>query len=378
MKHVITYRLEKILSHLFFFFFLAQIFSPSFGDKTIYIELIIAILNPYFLLWISKYSINYKHIVLFGAVMFIGTMGHPLTSVKLLVILIEVMYLFYAVERNLFILKFYLMLSILMATFQFAFLFIDVEIARQLGPANMAELVWGSHATATFTNFYTIFWIPRVSGLSRESGFFASLIVAVITFYYIKSKREKIKMSITEKIFFSIGYVLSFSKMSIILLCIFFIEKSKNLICLIPYWMGIVLFILFMIVFWRFNIDFLLDDKNITFLHRFSAYTCLLDIELRQLVFGIDKTAEVGNFISKTVAIDFEQFAGFGGFILHNGLLVTIVWLFALHFYGVTTVGVVLLLLLTINVSLDTNQNFVVFAYFLIFKYYSKLCIFNK
>lgn len=48
----------------------------------------------------------------------------------------------------------------------------------------------------------------------------------------------------------------------------------------------------------------------------------------------------------------------------------TIIWLSVLCFYGVTTVGVLLLLILSINVSLDTNQKFIVITYFIVFRYY--------
>ena len=46
--------LEKIWAALFFLFFTAQILSPMINGKTIYMEIVIALLNPYFLYWIVK------------------------------------------------------------------------------------------------------------------------------------------------------------------------------------------------------------------------------------------------------------------------------------------------------------------------------------
>lgn len=49
--------LEKIWAALFFLFFTAQILSPMINGKTIYMEIVIALLNPSFLYWILK---NFK------------------------------------------------------------------------------------------------------------------------------------------------------------------------------------------------------------------------------------------------------------------------------------------------------------------------------
>jgi len=55
---------EKILGLLFFVFFTAQILSPSIADRTIYLELVIAVLNPYFWIWLLPIRVNMTHLVI--------------------------------------------------------------------------------------------------------------------------------------------------------------------------------------------------------------------------------------------------------------------------------------------------------------------------
>ena len=368
-KHNKTKLIEKFLANLFFLFFVAQIFSPYISGRTIYLELFIAIFNPYFLHWIKNKKIT-KQILWFiigGGILII--LLQLILVVKLIAIFISVLFLFYAYDRNMFYLDRYLILSILIAILQFSFLFIDPAITHLLGPTNITKIIWGAYATPSFTNFYTVFWIPRVSGLSREAGFFASFLMVSILFFYLERRRNGLKPK--RKIinlFLWIGYILSFSKMSILLVPIMFIEKSRKYINLIPFVLTVVFFVLFFMFFWDYNRNFMLNSD--TFLHRFAGYPSLFDINLKQLFLGIKNVSEIDSIFAQALSYKFDNFAGFSGFLLDKGLFVLFVFLAILWITGLPSSGILLLLLFTLNVQLDTNQNFVVMAYFILYKYY--------
>lgn len=366
-----TYKLEKIFSHIFFFLFIMQILSPSIYGKTFYLEIFIALLNPFFLNWLKRKRIQPKHMLCTFGFLFISILGNFLTAAKILMIIIGVIYLYYSEERKVFYIRKYVAISICFAIVQFVFLFIDPGFAMQLGPENISTMLWGEYATATNTNFYTIFLLPRVSGLSREAGFFASLIVAVIFFYYLRGKYEKFELTFIEKIFLVIGYVLSFSKMSLVIFILFLFEKMKKILDYIPVIYIATSFVLLMMLIWNLNVEYLMQVENITFLHRFSAYVCLYELDWEQLFFGVKNTTNIDGYIAKLVNFYFEEFAGFGGFLLSNGILSVLMYLYVLYIFGVSGTGLLVLLLLTINVQLDTNQNFSVLAYFIVFRYFN-------
>jgi len=374
MKKTIFFidKLEKIYANLFFLLFTAQILSPSIYGKTIYLEVFVAIINPFFLLWLKKQNIKRSYFYSFMSIMFIIIIGNWVSAVKISTILLEVSFLFYAYERNVFYLKRYLFLSIIVAMFQFYFTLTNPLMASLIGPENIAKTVWGKYATATNTNFYSIFLFPRVSGLSREAGFFASLIVAYIFFIYLENKKKHTSLPWPQKFILTVGYILSFSKMSLTLFFAYIIEKLKNILNKIPRIIVVIFFLVSMIVLWSTNENYLLKPSNITFTHRFGGYVALTDINLKQLIFGVTHTGEIDNPVSKFLENNgYLHFAGFAGFILNYGILTTISLLLFLFFMGVNTTGIILLILFTINVQFDTNQNFVVLTYFLILKFFS-------
>lgn len=363
--------IEKFYAHLFFVFFVAQILSPSVGEKTLYLEIIVALINPFFLFWIKKQPIRKRYFFVYIAILAVMIFGNISLAIKFFTITISVFFLFYSYDKKLFFLKPYIIISIAFAIFQLYFTFFNPELAQLIGPTNISKMIWGNYATATFTNFYTVFWFPRVSGLSREAGFFASFLVAYILFLYLDNKNKHISSSYLYKILLSVGYVVSFSKMSLVLIAVFVLNQLKYLIDKIPFLLTLVVFVLCLMFFWDSQRNYLLEYENITFLHRFGGYASLFDVDLLQLLFGINSPSEINTQLAYIVNEDLKNFAGFSGFILHNGILVVTILLVALYYMGISSTGLIILLLLTINVQLDTNQNFVVLSYFIILKFFS-------
>ena len=239
--------MQKIYSNLFFFFFVAQIFSPYIHGMTIYLEIIVALLNPLFWKWVLSGRRDYSLYVL---ILLVPIFFLKITvSIKLLSLMISVAYLFYTYKIHQFYLLRYLVLSIIVAIAQFVLFYIRPELSIMIGPNNIANMIWGEYATPTFTNFYEVMiGIIRVSGLSREAGFFASLLICSIIFYYLdKRKKDYYKWL---PLLLGIGYIISFSKMSLLLVPIFMIIWKKKWIDLIHPIIAIFLFFVIMIIFW--------------------------------------------------------------------------------------------------------------------------------
>ena len=128
-----------------------------------------------------------------------------------------------------------------------------------------------------------------------------------------------------------------------------------------------------MCIFWIYNMEYLRDAINVTFLARFGSYLILIDTNMYQLLFGVgDKLLEINSYWVDFMASLGDVFSGLAYFIIYNGLVGTLIYFISLYFVGLSSTGLLILLLFTINVQLDTNQNFVIISYFIIFKYYCK------
>ena len=370
---ILGYINRVIIPNLFFFFFVAQIFSPYIFGVTLYLEVVIALLDANFFIWLLRG----KKKPLFAILLILPILFmRPSISIKLLCLIISVSYLKYSYLNNCFLLKQYFLLSIFVAIAQFALYYTIPELSIVLGPQNISEYIWGEYATITNTNFYeAITGIIRVSGLSREAGFFASLLNCVVLYYYLECRTVGIKLSWAYKFFLFLAYIISFSKMSLLLFPMLIIISLRKQINTIPVYVILSLFYFIQLVVW-YHSQFLLTDGNETFTHRFGAYGILPDYNnIIDLIFGV-KEVTYHQFTGTYAKQYFEiieglgPFGGMGAYIVYNGIVLTVL-LFALLIHtGISSTGLLLLLLLTINVQLDTNQNFVVLAYFIVFKYF--------
>ena len=362
--------LEILLSNLFYLFFCAQILSPQVGTVTIYLENVIALANPFFLSWVAKRCTNQHLWMLFLAIGLCVVMCDYVLIPKVIVFAISIAYIVYSRERQLFYLFRYVGLSTLFAIAQFALLFVDPSLAVAIGPTNIAETVWGNYATGTFTNYYAVFALVRVGGLSREGGFFATLILNCILIYII-DRRERGYKSITVQVILFIGFVLSLSKMSLVLIPAWLVIKYRRWFDRIPFAVVPVLFSVPLMILVANSFEFLTEAENGTYLQRFGGFGVLFDLDVKQLLFGVEHLNEIPAPLAKAALSSpydhMDYFAGFAGYILAHGLLGTCVTLCVLWLLGISPAGLLLLLLLTVNLDITTNQNFVTLTYFIIF-----------
>ncbi len=364
--------LEKTYSHLFFIFFAAQILSPEIDGIAIYLELLIALVNPYFLNWTRKIKIKKTQAVSLVLFLVLIASGGLFIAIKVLAIIIAVAYLIYSQERECFYLFRYVVVSILFAVAQFVFLKTNPAYSFLLSPTYISQIIWGDYSVATFSNFFTVFMFERVSGLSREAGFMASLLVAVTVLYVSRLKEKENSVSIVFAFLMGTGLVLSFSKMTLVVIPALLLILFKKEINKFPYPLMPLFFTVALCFFWIANYDFLIQSSNVSYLHRFAAYVALPDLQLYQLLLGINSPYEIDSSIVKVTNFHFLGFAGFAGQIINNGLLSMMALLGLIYIFGIGSAGLLLLLMLTLNTSLETNQNFVVLAYFIVFKYFRR------
>jgi len=371
--------MEKLLSHLFFFFFSFQIFSPSINDRTIYLELFVAVLNPYYWKWVSRKLNADMFLTICAFVLLPIVFMNIVISVKILLSAILVGFLFYSWQRKIFYVKFYISISVLFAIAQFITYYTNPTLSHELGPTNLATMVWGDYATATFTNFYSINgYIPRVSGLSREAGFLASYLIAYIMLLYIEVKRNGLFISKKVKFFLCAGFIVSLSKMSLIIVPLILLEKiNLQFRRIVHPLFALTVFFVCMLILWHHNY-YIADEINTTFFHRFGAYALIPDVaDVKTILFGepnLHNIDFVSSYASKVrlLMLNYDEFAGLGGTVLSCGILLTLFVFLLLIYIGVSSTGIIQLLLLTLATSIFTNQNFVILAYFIVFKYYCR------
>lgn len=371
-KHVDNVKVstaESVFAFLFAVFFVAQIISPSINSRTIYLEIVLMVVNPYFWRWLMPLRWTYSKMIIVISLIGIIALGHAVTALKVSMNIFSATALLYLWDRKLWYINRIIYISILMAFMQLILMAIDVNLAFMIGPQNISNSLWGSFATQTNTNIYDAMGIgiPRAAGLSREAGFLASLIVVAIIHRMLINSKSK-----CAKLFYLVGYIVSFSKMSLVLIPACLVVKLSKYINKIYFVLWIFLFFAVMLAFWHNETEFLNDDINLTYLSRFGAYDSLWYADVYQLLLGENDLSKIGGISAITEYYGENLYAGLGGWIIYNGLLVFCLFIIFLMAMGINSSGIVLLLLTTINVQPDTNQNFVVYAWFLCMYYFRK------
>jgi hypothetical protein len=293
--------------------------------------------------------------------------------VRASVILIIFSYLVFTYINNKFYLYRFFFLSFILAIIQFIFLFISPEFSYFLGPKNLSKLFLGQYAGPTNTNFYEIFLIPRVSGLSREGGFFASLVVAVILIYKLDYKYKKFFF----KYPLFISFLISLSKASLGIISIMFL-KFKKIIFKVPFKVTlffIVYIIIMIFIISPFIIEWALSNNGGTFLHRFGGYYLMQFGSISEFLFGhfnmsnyynLDFVQDIWGFVKD------GNWTGWSFLLVKIGLLPTILIIFLLEILGFTLLDLILLTVLSFNTNPLAITNNVVLIYFIIFLLHSK------
>jgi hypothetical protein len=369
---------QKIISNLFYLFFTSPILSPYFMGKTIYIYILFPFLDIGFYKYLYKKKYNANKLMILTFLFFWYSITYPFYVVRILFIIINLLYIFYSYDNKLFFLFRWVNFNILIALLQLVTFFIDPQIAFSIGPDAIAEKLWGNYSTETWSNFSSIFGLPfpRFSGLSRESGFFASL-VAVSLFLYIMDRNIKTKR---QYIILILGVLLSLSKVTIALPLLYILMKFKKITELINPIIGTIFLIIIMSLFFK-SIGFeLIKDKE-TYVHRFFSYPLVLDVDNAKFIllgknfaekdYVDDKYYKTFQHLFPPLFMDRNQ--GIAAIWVKSGFIGFFLYLLLLFRLRLSFHSNLILILLTATVDPFTVTSFVVLIYFVIFKFTKKL-----
>ncbi|MGL5050246.1 MAG: hypothetical protein ACRC6E_06365 [Fusobacteriaceae bacterium] len=302
---------------------------------------------------------------------------------RFVIIIYNLSYLFYLKEINEFKLVYkFIFINILIAMFQWIFYLKSPSLSYLIGPTNIAKVLYGNYAGPTFTNFFPIFYIHRAAGLSRETGFFCTLLI-IATLLHCEEYKDYKKVKF-QRLLLVIGLIISMTKMVIILPIIIIIKKYDNYLKKIPVIPGVILLIIFFnkLTEILYSNNFFIA-KNETWNHRLGGYKVLTDI-FKDNIFtvysnlsSLAKKFEYLEFLKHIVWL--EKFTGIPELIIHNGLGIGVVFILLLKFYNITFDKILILFFLTFGVGFSTTTSFVLLSYLYVlqFKIKEKNEIFN-
>ncbi|MFM0555989.1 hypothetical protein P0D69_34215 [Paraburkholderia sediminicola] len=327
-----------------------------------YIYLVIPFLDPEFSRFLASTARRWAGPLLIAAV---SALTLPSAAVRVLSIAICIGYLMYTMERRISYLHPWMIVNVLFAIVQFAMYYIDHDLAMQLGPTNLAELVWGSYATSTYTNFFEVFYFARVSGFSREAGFFSSLLVASFLLYLLSDSPNKKVIAI-----YLIGLFISFSKssMSLFLFAALYPLRDK-LRAVHPLTVLIAYFVVTAAISVYLASNDFFDSE--TFGHRLAGYAFLFDARLEDIVRGIAAKDIILHYkylpYIRLIQGEMEDagvpFAGLAATIAEMGIFSALIVFGVIAFTASDGFVMLIFLLVSATVSVTSVTSFIPLAY---------------
>ncbi|RQR48772.1 hypothetical protein DIE19_32710 [Burkholderia sp. Bp9126] len=353
----------RTISMLFYLFFTCVIFNPQVSGVTIYLYTILPFLDPGFSAFLI--STLRRWIVPVGMAITVCLLSNPMVAAKIVSIAVCVSYLMYTILRRIEYLHLWMAINVLFGLAQFALYYADFGLSVQLGPDEVSKMLWGGSATQTNTNYYEILYFARVSGFSREAGFFASLLSASFVLYLYQRGRNKWVLML-----YFLGLVISLSKASFVLLIFALLYcVRQRLRAVHPLASLIAFFTITMVIALYMNqYDFF---GSATFAHRLAGYPFLLDARFSDIVRGVTArqlTNEYGYlpYVSMNRDLYFVNdatFASIPGLFADLGLISALVLLGVFAFTASDGFVILLCLLITATVGMTTVTSFVPIAY---------------
>ncbi|EPF7462089.1 hypothetical protein ACSTTR_000002 [Serratia marcescens] len=356
----------KFLRWLIAIFIIASPLSPFVSNTTLYLWIPLVLLDFQYINTFRKISKPIMLCLFLWLSMCIMFLRYDL-AIKSFVLILGVSYLLRvggAITNKVYIC---MLISIVWCIIQFVAYQISPVYSTIIGPSSISKFIWGEFATNTYTNQYVVFLFPRMSGLSREAGFFASLLIIS---FMIRVRDHK--LSLAEKILFLLGYLFSLSKSSISLVFYFILKPMRKILQKVPV---IITFIALMVIF--VALAQFLDigspsyfTNNDSIAHRLSASYLMLHMDIGNLLYGCNTDYNclvdyqpVFNFLA---AQGMMPAVGLSGVVMDMGLLgfVAIVFLFLIM--KLDSYDVAILVIFTATVSFFTLDSFIILTYYYI------------
>jgi hypothetical protein len=351
----------RLISVLFYMFFTCVILNPQVNGFTIYFYLLIPFLDPEFSRFLAS-TVRRWSGPLFIAVV-ASALGSPSSALRVLSIAICIGYLMYTIERRISYLHQWMAINILFAMVQFVTYYLDYGLSIQLGPTNLSRLIWGQYATETYTNFFEIFYFARVSGFSREAGFFSSLLVTAFIAYLFTESPKKMMIAL-----YLIGLFISFSKSSMAFFIFAGLYPFRNQLRAVH---PLAMLVLYIGVVCPLSVYLASNDffGSVTVGHRFGGYAFMFDARLDDIIKGISGHDAVLRYkylpyiALNQYDINFASFCGLVNTVTEMGLFAALILFGVLAFTASDGFVMLMLLMNTATVSLTTVTSFVPLAY---------------
>lgn len=351
---------SKIISHLFFLTLTCTVLSPFIGGSTLYFYVLFPLLDPEYFRYLGRVIKPRDGMIFFTFVVAVAAASSSLgLAARILSIAIIVSYSFFAYDRKMFYLYGYMIFNVIWGLFQFTFSYVDPGMAYTIGPTNISTLIWGSLAGPSFTNFYEIFLLKRVSGLSREAGFFASLLSTTFAIAIFDRNLDGRRKWLY--VFLAAGFMISLSKMSMVIVLmipVFFFRRVLSKVNLGLFTVMFLLIVGNLLNTFYFGEGKEKDVQNISITHRTSGYVFLMDLDPMDLLLGTPndvlhqkyRNNELVSMLTQNVGDTFD-FPGWGGVIIQSGLVALTIGLAYMGLLGFNGFFMAIVTLLCVNIS---------------------------
>lgn len=367
---------RHLTAFLFFATLCAPILAPIIGGRSVYPYWFVPLLDVDFLRHLLSHLSKRVAVTISLTVSGALIAASPIIVAKVLILVLLLAYLAYLRRVQLFH-YFYLCMAgvVFFAVIQYAALLLDPSLAKMLGPENIGSMLWGGAAKGN-TNFYATAFtgglLPRVSGLSGESGFFNALITVALLLYLSDSERKR--RSNWFIAILAVGFFVSISKIGLgVAAATVMLLPFRRALNLASGTFVVIVFTISMTLLFTFfySIDFrpVVDDQSVV--HRTNGYYLLSQVSVLDLIMPMDRDEllrfqaellEPGIF---TTILKFrDSVTGIPYLIIELGLIGFLGCLMALLLAGTAGFNAMLFLLATFNVTPLTSDSFVVLATF--------------
>lgn len=381
---------DKVLANIFFLLFTSPILSPALGiggglagSGTFSLYWLIFLIDFKFQAYVKYILKNKIPFYGFASAVLLAfwccILSEYMVLIRCIIIILTVAYVKYAFDGKLFYLFRWINFNIVIAICQYITNLYVPAVATLLSPTNIAYMLWGSYARLTFNNVVGAFsdeafednilvsllgFEPiRVSGLSGEGGFLASLLVMTWLIAYLYTNNRK------QLVILSLGLVLSLSKITFLLPILLVVIKLKPYIVKIPFEFMVIGIgvVLNLVSSWTLDNLFLSE----TFMHRFGGYYAVNFMDWNNMLFGIPRSVELNPMLfSGLDNIDFfpykyNSMSGYADFVHHIGYVGLFIWLLTIRLLGINSYGLLFIVLGTITLNLETVIANSILAWFL-------------
>lgn len=255
---------------------------------------------------------------------------------------------------------------------QFIFYWFNPVFSASIAGSNLSATIWGEKlATPGFVNQYELLFLPRMAGLSREAGFFASLVIIMALIIYCREKTTS-----KEKILHISAYIFSLSKVSFTNLVIILLFPMRKIIDKVPVAITII-FLSLVFILLSTHIDmnnnhFAVANESIA--HRLSSSYLIPKMRDSNFIFGCSDITNCEYIVNNNLISDLAQrelyaSTGINGVFANFGLLGFLLFIFSFWWMRLKSFDFLILTLMTATVAVYTIDNFIILTYYFLFTY---------